>query len=104
MSYDVIAVEETIAVIEIGDAQDLVIEVSDPGPMGPPGESLTYVHEQSVPSATWTMDHNLGAHPAAIRFIDSAGTEHWVPTQDTSLNQTIATWSGATTGFAYIKA
>lgn len=36
--------------------------------------SSTYVHEQAVAASTWTINHNLGRHPAGLRVVDSAGT------------------------------
>ena len=38
----------------------------------------TYVHEQSVASATWTAVHNLGSFPS-VTVVDSAGTEVGFP-------------------------
>jgi hypothetical protein len=35
------------------------------GPPGPPGASgAGYVHQQIVPSSTWTIAHNLGFYPS----------------------------------------
>lgn len=44
------------------------------GPPGPAGvDSGSYRHVQSVPAATWTIQHNLGYRPA-VSVEDSAGT------------------------------
>lgn len=43
-------------------------------PAGPgTGVDAHYVHDQNVPSATWTVVHNLGKHPS-VEVVDSAGT------------------------------
>lgn len=45
-----------------------------PGPQGIPGEDgsgdLTYIHNQSVPSTLWIINHNLGKRPS-VRVVDS---------------------------------
>jgi hypothetical protein len=43
------------------------------GPQGPPGGlggDANYVHSQGAPSATWTINHNLGKHPS-VTVVDS---------------------------------
>lgn len=35
----------------------------DPGPEGPPGTGVGYVHTQASAAATWTVTHNLGHYP-----------------------------------------
>jgi hypothetical protein len=37
------------------------------------GGDLSYVHTQAIPSATWTITHNLGKYPS-VSTVDSAGT------------------------------
>lgn len=48
------------------------------GPEGPPGPSgaaaSTYLHVQSVPASTWTINHSLGFYPNVTVF-DSAGSQ-----------------------------
>lgn len=46
------------------------------GPQGPAGTGgdATYLHEQAVPEAVWTIDHGLGKEPA-VTVINSAGDE-----------------------------
>jgi len=44
------------------------------GPQGDPGLSgANYVHNQMVPSATWTVTHNLNRYPS-VTVVDSAGS------------------------------
>lgn len=68
-------------------------------PDGSPGDVPGYVHIQSVPSNTWTIDHNLGRKPAGIRVEDSVG-DIWYPDriEDPSLNQTILMFGVVTFG------
>jgi hypothetical protein len=39
----------------------------------PHGDDLTYVHEQTVASSTWTVVHNLGKK-VSVTVVDSADT------------------------------
>lgn len=36
------------------------------GPIGPAGSGEGYVHEQAMPSALWTVVHNLNKYPTVI--------------------------------------
>lgn len=49
------------------------LEITAPGPQGPPGTLASYIHEQAMPSDTWTIVHNLNAL-LNLTVIDSAGT------------------------------
>lgn len=43
------------------------------GPAGPPGSS--YSHQQTIPAATWTVQHNLHRKPAVVLFLDENPAE-----------------------------
>lgn len=62
----------------------------------------TYIHEQGVASATWTINHNLHKFPS-VSIVDSAGNEIIAevsyPDQDTC----IVTMAGASKGKAYLN-
>jgi hypothetical protein len=45
------------------------------GEPGTPGTADEYEHVQAVPSALWTIAHNLARRPAGITVYDSSGTE-----------------------------
>lgn len=73
------------------------------GPQGPKGDSGGfYVHTQGVPSATWTITHNLGYNPA-ISIVDSAGNVVEGSYEYNSTNQMTATFSGSFSGTAYLS-
>lgn len=59
--------------------------------------------EQSTPSASWTIVHNLGFFPAGIYVEDSAGTRHnpWI--EFTTINIITLIFIGATDGFAILS-
>lgn len=85
-----------------------VVEVSHVGPQGPkgikgdtgePGASLSYLHQQTTPSATWTMNHNLGFKPS-VELLNSGGQEIEGDVVHTSDNQTIANFVIAISGSA----
>lgn len=62
-----------------------------------------YAHSQGTPSDVWTIDHNLGYNPGGITVVDSAGTIVEGAYEYTSINQLIATFSGAFSGMAYLS-
>lgn len=77
-----------------------------PGIQGPPGAdggpaSVFYTHNQSIPSDTWVINHNLSGRPTAV-VMDSAGTMCEGYFQYPSLNQMIITFSSPFSGTAYI--
>ena len=62
----------------------------------------TFVHEQGVASAVWTVQHNLNKRPS-VNVVDSAGNE--IVTEviyDTNNSLTIR-MKGASKGFAYLN-
>lgn len=74
------------------------------GPTGPTGASgaSPFHFAQSVPEAVWTIAHNLGRIPAAVRVVDSAGSEVEGDTLDIDLNTVQLTFAGAFSGDAYV--
>ena len=64
------------------------------------GGDKNYVHEQSSPSATWTVNHNLNKR-VAISVVDSAGTAIICDVHYVSDNQVVLTFDAATSGNAY---
>lgn len=84
-----------------------VVEVSDiglPGPKGDVGESGgSYVHTQAVPSASWTVTHNLGYYPGGVSVIDSAGTKVYGDVTFVTENSLVVTFNAAFSGKAYIS-
>ena len=77
-----------------------VVRVTAPGPQGNAAD-VFYVHTQSVASATWTINHNLGGEPTAV-VLDSAGTQCEGTFSYPSKNQMIITFTAAFTGTAYV--
>lgn len=79
------------------------IIVTSPGPQGPPGTSaqVFYTHTQSVPSNTWTINHNLDGKPTAVVF-DSANTQCEGTFSYPNNNQMVITFTAAFAGVAYI--
>ncbi len=76
------------------------VVVSAPGPQGNPAD-VFYTHTQSVASAVWTINHNLGGEPTAV-VLDSAGTQCEGTFSYPSKNQMIITFTAAFTGTAYV--
>lgn len=82
-----------------------VVEITSPGPQGPAGifaiGDVAYTHTQNTPSATWTINHNLGFNPVAV-VLDSGGTQCEGAISYPTVNQMIITFTGAFSGVAYI--
>lgn len=66
------------------------------------GGDSHYEFTQATPSATWTVNHNLGKIPA-ITVIDSAGSEVVGSYTHTDANNTVLEFSGAFAGKAYFN-
>ena len=96
----------TVEVVEDGGVQVVeitapsavqVVEVIHPGPQGPAG--VSYLHTQSTPSTTWTINHNLGFRPT-VELLDAGSQEIDGDVAHPSINQTIVTLNPATAGLA----
>ena len=44
-----------------GEQSVVIVQSTEMGPVG--GGSATYLHNQSTPATTWTINHNLGFIP-----------------------------------------
>lgn len=69
---------------------------------GGAGGNVSYIHNQSVPAAIWTVTHNLGRFPS-VSVVDSAGTLVFGEVKYLSNNQLTVTFSAAFGGKAYIN-
>lgn len=83
----------------VGDAAwtDLLPLSAITGPAG--GATIVYVHTQSTPATTWTINHNLGFRPS-VELLDSGSQEIDADVSHPSVNQTIVTLKAATAGLA----
>ena len=68
------------------------------GVAGPSGGTL-YVHTQSTPATTWTINHNLGFRPS-VELLDSGSQEIDGDISHPTVNQTVVTLNPATAGLA----
>lgn len=71
-----------------------------PPPLPGPGPGGGYVHDQTVPAASWVIVHNLGYYPN-IRIEDTAGDDVEGDISHQGVNQSTATFSAAIAGKAY---
>lgn len=74
------------------------------GPPGPKGETptISYIHNQSAVSSTWSITHNLGFYPNIVTQ-DSAGTTIEGTVVYNTINQVTVSFSVALTGIAYLS-
>lgn len=78
-------------------------DTGDTGATGPVGPaSAFYVHTQSSPSTTWTINHNLGFKPA-VELLDSGSQEIDGEVSHPSVNQTVVTLNPASAGVARLN-
>lgn len=88
--------------------QKAVIEIGVTGPQGPKGdtgsisEDIAYVHIQSIPSSTWTINHSLTFYPN-VTVIDSAGSMVEGSVDYQSATTIVVNFSGAFSGKAYLS-
>ena len=62
----------------------------------------TYTHDQQVPSAVWTITHNLGRHPS-VSVVDSGGSVCVGDVAYLSANAVTVTFTAAFAGKAYLN-
>ncbi len=113
MSDPVVEVLEETYIVEIADpaggesyaiqVTDEVVRVIDIGVQGPPGSAPpTYVHTQSVPSDTWTIEHGLGTYPS-VSVVDSAGNTIISDVRYDTTSRLVVTFSASFSGKAYLN-
>jgi len=64
--------------------------------------AVAFSHTQQVPSASWTISHNLNFNPN-VTVVDSAGTNVEGEVRYTNPNQLVVVFSSAFTGYAYLS-
>ncbi len=74
---------------------DLVPLSGITGPAGAPA----YVHQQSTPATTWTINHNLGYRPS-VEVFDSGSSEMIAEIVHPTVNQALVNVNPASAGFA----
>ncbi len=77
------------------------------GPQGPPGDEGSgalgfFVHDQSIPSDVWVIDHNLSFIPQ-VTIVDSSGREVEGDVIYTSPTQITVLFSAPFAGKAYLS-
>lgn len=70
------------------------------GIQGPPGTDATYLHEQFVPQATWTVNHNLNKY-CSVTIVDSAGSAVFGNVEYLDMNSVQLVFSSAFSGKAF---
>lgn len=66
------------------------------------GGDKNYVHNQSSPSASWIVDHNLNKYPS-VRVEDSSGNDVVGDYEYNSTNRMTLHFAGAFSGKAYLN-
>lgn len=90
--------ENEVVVTEVLSPQ--IVEVITPGVQGPSGAGgARYIHTQSSPSSTWTINHNLGYNPS-ITLLSTGGVEIEAGIIHSNLNQVLVSFVIPMTGTA----
>jgi hypothetical protein len=95
IDHTTLAVTVSPAVVEVSVGSFLPV----PGPAGPAGGVIRYVHTQSTASTTWTVNHNLGSRPL-IAVFSAGGVEVDASILHISNNQAQISFNTAVTGTA----
>lgn len=90
-----------VTVVGFGDS-DEEVEVVVTGPVAS-GAGPAWVHHQTTPAATWTINHDQPERPEVLLFEDSdpdnpVFTDVTYPAPGT----VVVEWPSATTGWAYV--
>jgi hypothetical protein len=95
--------------VEVTQDETVLVEIGIAGPQGAqgvPGEVLfsdiSYLHNQTVPSSTWTITHNLRFMPN-ITVVDSGGTVVEGSYNYPNENTVVLSFNGAFSGKAYLS-
>lgn len=106
-------IAETTSLVEVSGSGGPQGALGPTGPTGPqgiqgvtgpigPDAPLYYRHEQTTPSATWTITHNLNFFPN-VTVVDSAGAVCEGEINHVNINQVVLGFSGAFSGNAYLS-
>ena len=79
----------------------VVLVMGPPGPSG--AEASRYTHTQTVPEASWVINHNLGVFPSVVTVKSPGGIEVVADVQHISVNQCIVSFGFPYTGVAIIS-
>ena len=66
------------------------------------GQAARYIHTQSAPSASWTVNHNLAVQPAAVTVLSPGGMEILAEIVHVSVNQLLVLFASPQTGKAVV--
>ena len=91
-----------LADVDIAGAQDgdqLVYDEATNKWVDATGSQFAYVHAQDVPTATWTINHNLGYRPS-VELIDASNREVDGDVYHPTINQTVVMFNVAVAGTA----
>ena len=95
-----VTVQESNATVQVTEE---VVKVTSIGIQGPPGGGdKHYVHNQSIPRATWTVTHNMQKRPAVIS-VDTADRQIVGAVEYIDDNILTIEFSGAVAGKAYLN-
>jgi hypothetical protein len=97
-SVDLKVTEETVRV-SISEQPVVISEQI----VGIPGKSdAHFVHDQEVPSAEWTIQHDLGKNPA-VTVVDSGGNEWQTAVEHLNADELVVRFSAPFSGRAYLN-
>ena len=97
-----LAEETQELILTVEDTVTRIISVAESGPQGIQGEpGGIYVYENPVPSATWTINHNLNNYPVP-QVVDSSGNAVEGDVTYVSANTLTVNFSNSFAGKVYL--
>lgn len=101
MSRHKFSVPASSAITVSGGGNPITFSVLRSGPPGPPGPAGggVYQHDQTVPSALWTVNHNFGRY-VNVAVYSTGGVEMWAETLQAGINQALVYFDEPQTGTA----
>jgi hypothetical protein len=92
--------------VRVDEAQEIPINMGQPGPpgpRGPAGENQAFIFDQPVPSDAWVIVHNFG-RLVSFSVFDAAGNYHpFVPATAADLNTLILSPNPPLAGKAVVQ-
>lgn len=80
----------------------LVTAINELAARNPSVSGVAYTHLQSLPSALWTINHNLGMRPA-VTIVDVGGNEVEADVAHQSVNQLVVRFAIPVAGLARLN-
>lgn len=97
-----VASETTESVVLVTETETQVVSLGVEGPQGPPSDGFVYVHDQALPEAIWTIEHNLSGFPN-VTTVDSADSQVIGDVSYPDADTVVVTFAAGFSGRAFLS-